>query len=338
MGQSTRAIRAGLPPELSAPLDAFVRYLRAERNRSPHTIRAYVTDIASLLDHAVRMGIREPDGLTVATLRSWLARLRSTGAARASLARHAAAARTFTAWACRAGWLAQDVGAQLASPKPQRALPTVLRVDQASALATAPSVAKESGDVSIDPLDGRDALILELLYASGLRVSELCGLDVDDVDLVRRVVRVRGKGDKERTVPFGVPAARRIDEWLSYGRPYLATVQSGPALLLGARGARLNPTTARQVVADWAAATGLAHLSPHTLRHTAATHLLDGGADLRSVQELLGHASLASTQIYTHVSRDRVRRAFEQAHPRAGEPEDRATAHQLDGDASDSSR
>src|SRR6516162_7303769 len=173
MAASTRALRAALPPTLAAPLDAVTRYLRGERNRSPHTVRAYLGDVAGLLDHAARMGIREPDGLSLAVLRSWLARLRSTGAARATLARRSAAARTFTAWGHREGWLAQDVGAQLASPKPRRTLPTVLRVDQAAVLTDA----TEAGE---DPLDRRDGLILELLYASGLRVSELCGLDLDD--------------------------------------------------------------------------------------------------------------------------------------------------------------
>jgi integrase/recombinase XerC len=299
-------------------VDEFAQYLAAERNRSAHTVRAYLGDVTSLLDHAVRMGIREPTGLTTATLRSWLARLRSSGAARATLARRAAAARTFTAWGRREGWLERDAGASLASPKPHRPLPGVLRADQAEVLATAPGRADQP-----DVLDLRDALVLELLYGSGLRVSELCGLDVDDVDQARRVVRVRGKGDRERTVPYGLPVVRSLDEWLKHGRPRLATVESGPSLLLGARGGRLNPTTARQVVADWAAAAGLAHVSPHTLRHSAATHMLEGGADLRSVQELLGHASLASTQIYTHVSRERVRRVYEQAHPRAGEPDER---------------
>jgi integrase/recombinase XerC len=302
---------------MAAALDAFSRHLAAERNRSPHTVRAYAADITSLLDHAVRMGVQEPAGLTVAILRSWLARLRSAGAARASLARHAAAARTFTAWARREGLLCRDVGATLASPKPQRSLPDVLRVDQAVALTAAPLYGTGEGG---DPLDVRDAVVLELLYASGLRVAELCGLNIDDIDASRRVVRVRGKGDRERTVPFGVPASRCLDDWLRRGRPSVANVHSGSALLLGARGGRLNPTTARRVVADWAAAVGLAPLSPHTLRHTAATHMLEGGADLRSVQELLGHASLASTQIYTHVSRERIRRAYEQAHPRAGDP------------------
>jgi len=305
----TEAVHAALPEAMREAVDAFARHLGSERGRSAHTVRAYVGDVVSLLDHASRMGCTRPGDLDLTVLRSWLARLRTTGAARTSLARRAAAARTFTAWAHRDGLLAHDPGAQLASPQPRRELPTVLRDDQAATLVTAPS-----GD---DPVPLRDRLVLELLYATGIRVSELCGLDVDDVDRVRRVVRVLGKGAKERSVPYGQPAEQALDAWLRYGRPALATPYSGPALLLGAKGRRLQPTTARTVVARYAAEAGLPHVSPHGLRHSAATHLLEGGADLRSVQELLGHASLSSTQIYTHVSIERLRNAFRQAHPRA---------------------
>jgi integrase/recombinase XerC len=289
-----------------------------QRGRSAHTVRAYVGDVVSLLDHADRLGIRAPSGLTTAVLRSWLARLRSTGTARASLARHAAVARTFTAWAHREGRLEHDVGGALASPKAHRELPRVLRADQAVTLVTAPAApAGHDAPTEHDPVTLRDIALLELLYAGGIRVSELCGLAVDDVDLSRRVVRVLGKGAKERTVPIGIPAQQAIEAWLRSGRPHLANAQSGPALLLGARGGRLNATTARKIVSAWAEAAGLPHTSPHDLRHSAATHMLDGGADLRSVQELLGHSSLSSTQIYTHVSQERLRRAYDQAHPRA---------------------
>jgi integrase/recombinase XerC len=309
---SSRATLASLPPAMRDAVDAFAGHLASERNRSPHTVRAYVADAASLLDHAVRMGAREPGQLRLPMLRGWLAQLRGGGASRTSLARRAAAARTFAAWANRAGLLPHPIGTGLASPKAHRELPPVLRVDQASTLVSLPEE-PESGS----PIALRDALILELLYASGIRVSELCGLDVDDVDHERRVLRVLGKGNKPRTVPFGVPANRALEAWLRRGRPYLVTPQTGPALLVGAKGGRLNPTTARQIVAAWASAAGLPHTTPHGLRHTAATHLLEGGADLRSVQELLGHASLSSTQIYTHVSRERLRRVYNQAHPRA---------------------
>jgi len=306
---ATEALHAALPEAMRDAVDAFARHLASERGRSTHTVRAYVTDVVSLLDHAVRMGCIRPADLDIVVLRSWLARLRTAGAARTSLARRAAAARTFTAWARRDGLIEQDVGARLASPRAGRELPTVLRADQAAALVTAPAGG--------DPVPLRDRLLLELLYATGIRVSELCGLDVDDVDRGRRVVRVLGKGAKERSVPYGRPAEEALDAWLRHGRPRLATPRSGHALLLGARGGRLQPTAARTVVSRYAAAAGLPHLSPHDLRHSAATHLLEGGADLRSVQELLGHAALSSTQIYTHVSIERLRSAYRQAHPRA---------------------
>ncbi len=306
---ATEAMHAALPEALRGAVDGFARHLASERGRSVHTVRAYVADIVSLLDHAGRMGCTVPADLDLVVLRSWLARLRTTGAARSSLARRAAAARTFTAWARRDGLVEHDAGAQLASPRARRELPTVLRADQAEALVTTPG-----GD---EPVALRDRLVLELLYATGIRVSELCGLDIDDVDRHRHVVRVLGKGAKERSVPYGQPAERALDAWLRHGRPALVTSRSGPALLVGARGGRLQPTTARTVVARYADAAGLPHLSPHGLRHTAATHLLEGGADLRSVQELLGHAALSSTQIYTHVSIERLRNAFRQAHPRA---------------------
>lgn len=307
---ATDETHAALPDELREAVDAFARHLASERGRSPHTVRAYTGDVVSLLDHAVRMGVSRLDELDLSVLRSWLARLRTTGAARGSLARRAAAARSFTRWAHRDGLIPHDAGQRLASPKAQRDLPSVLRADQAEELMTAPARFD-------DPIAFRDRAVLELLYATGIRVSELVGLDIDDVDSGRRVVRVLGKGAKERSVPYGQPAQKAVDDWLSRGRRKLAIVGSGSALLLGAKGRRMQATTVRQVVAAYAQAAGLPHLSPHDLRHTAATHLLEGGADLRSVQELLGHASLSSTQIYTHVSIDRLRSAYQQAHPRA---------------------
>jgi integrase/recombinase XerC len=315
---ATEAVLVDLPEPMRHTVDAFTRHLRRERGRSDHTVRAYVGDIVSLLDHAVRMSCVDVGEIDLAVLRSWLARLRTTGAARTSLARRAAAARTFTAWAHREGLLPHDVGQRLASPKARRDLPGVLRQDQAAALVTAPDRQPAAADDRRQSaVRLRDTATLELLYATGIRVSELCGLDVTDVDHGRRVVRVLGKGSKERSVPYGVPAARAIGAWLDRGRRILATDRSGSALLLGARGGRLQPTTVRQLVAAYSDAIGLPHLSPHGLRHSAATHLLEGGADLRTVQELLGHASLATTQIYTHVSIERLRAAYRQAHPRA---------------------
>jgi integrase/recombinase XerC len=299
----------GLPPALADAREAFVEHLTLERDRSEHTVRAYAGDVASLLGHAARMGVLEPEELDLVVLRSWLARLRTTGASRATLARRGSTARTFTAWAHRRGLMTTDPGALLATPKGHRVLPDVLRPDEAVRLV------EVEGD---EPLDLRDRVALELLYATGVRVGELCGLDLDDVDAGRRVVRVLGKGRKERSVPYGVPAQAALDRWLQAGRPRWAGTRSGAALLLGVQGGRVDPRTVRSLVhRRLADVPGAPDLGPHGLRHSAATHLLEGGADLRSVQELLGHATLATTQIYTHVSIERLRTSYERAHPRA---------------------
>jgi Site-specific recombinase XerD len=308
--RSTRALHEALPQPLRDAVDGFAEHLSRVENRSSHTVRAYVADLVSLLDHASQTGCTRLDDLTIGVLRGWLARLRSLGAARSSLARRAAAARTFTAWAHRTGRLTVDPGQVLASPRAHRTLPAVLRADQATALVLAPGQ-----DAS--PMATRDRAVLELLYATGIRVSELCGLNRDDVDTARRVVRVLGKGGRERSVPYGIPAQRALDDWLRVGRPALAGPRSGDALLLGARGGRIQATVVRRLVAHHARAAGIPRTSPHGLRHSAATHLLEGGADLRAVQEILGHSSLSSTQLYTHVSVDRLRAAYRQAHPRA---------------------
>jgi integrase/recombinase XerC len=292
----------------------FERHIEHELGRSRHTVRAYSGDVVSLLDHLSRGGATAVADLDLPTLRSWLARLRTTGLAPATLARRAATARVFTAWAHQAGLLPADPGLLLGSPKTPRTLPAVLRAEQAAELvdsgpATGPSA---------EPIAVRDRLILELLYATGVRVSELCGLDLDHVDRERRLVRVLGKGGKERSVPYGVPAERALTAYLARVRPLLVSTNTGAALLLGARGGRIDPRTVRRVVHErLAALDGAPDVGPHGLRHSAATHLLEGGADLRSVQELLGHATLATTQIYTHVSVERLRAAYRQAHPRA---------------------
>nr|WP_306839487.1 tyrosine recombinase XerC [Catenuloplanes nepalensis] len=300
-------------------VDEFAHHLATVEDRSAHTVRAYVGDVVSLLGHAAGSGCSRLGDMDIAELRGWLAEQRAHGAARTSMARRAASARALTAWAHRAGHLEHDVGAQLASPRAHRTLPGVLRADQAGALVTSPARTgpAEAGGEPPAPVELRDRLVLEMLYATGTRVSELCGLDLSDLDRARRLVRVLGKGNRERSVPFGVPAEQALDAYLRLARPALATGDSGQALLLGARGGRLQPTIARRIVADYARAAQLPHTTPHGLRHSAATHLLEGGADLRSVQELLGHASLATTQIYTHVSVERLRAAYRQAHPRA---------------------
>jgi integrase/recombinase XerC len=336
-----------LPPEMTAALAAFERHLRAERSLSPHTVRAYLGDVSSLLEYAHRAGAQAPADLAATHLRGWLASQHASGAARTTLARRGSAARTFTAFGHRCGWLAVDPGPRLGTLKTRRTLPHVLRQDEMRTVLdtanraaqvgapapTAPaptaqapeSAAPESAapaPIAATAAEAavalRDAAVLELLYATGIRVSELCALTADSFDHARRTVRVRGKGDKERTVPVGVPALRAVTAWLGQGRPAMAAASSGPALFLGVRGGRLDPRTARRIVHQLLREGGATRdTGPHGLRHTAATHLLEGGADLRSVQEILGHSSPATTQIYTHVSIERLKSSYRQAHPRA---------------------
>jgi len=314
---------APLPARLGAALEEFRRHIEAERGLSRHTVRAYLGDVASLLEHAAAAGATAPADLGIGTLRAWLAGQHGSGHARATLARRAAAVRTFTAFAHTRGLLAADPGPLLGMPRIPRRLPEVLRQDQVAAVLEAPGApaAARPGDAPSRQdaaLALRDTAIVELLYATGIRVSELCGLDIGDLDAERRTVRVLGKGNRERTVPAGIPAVRAVGAWARSGRAVLVTTASGHALFLGARGRRLDPRTARRVVhARLAAVPGTPDSGPHGLRHAAATHLLEGGADLRSVQEILGHASLTSTQIYTHVTVERLQAAYRQAHPRA---------------------
>jgi len=299
----------------AAILEEYAEHLALERGRSEHTRRAYIADLRSLFgfldQRAPGAGL---ESLSLPILRAWLAAQAASGAARTTLARRTSAVKTFTAWAARRGLIDTDPAARLQVPKARRTLPSVLRQDQAlAAMAAADRGAQER-----DPMALRDRLIVELLYATGIRVSELCGLDIDDVDTDRRLLRVLGKGNKQRTVPFGRPALAAVTDWLEDGRPAVATPESGPALLLGPRGRRLGPRQARTVVHQTVGAVGGApDIGPHGLRHSAATHLLEGGADLRVVQELLGHSTLATTQLYTHVTVARLRAVHDQAHPRA---------------------
>jgi integrase/recombinase XerC len=385
-----------LPGAMTAALEAFRCHIEAERGLSRHTVRAYTGDVRSLFEHAVMEGVTAPGELDVGILRGWLGQQHGSGSSRATLARRAAAARTFTAFARARGLIGADPGLLLGSPRTQRRLPEVLSQDQAAAVLDARGgragravSAARTGDGragdgtptrharaghgggagviqpgASGPGDGvrtgagrerddgrtapgqrgapqvaegaragadqpgaarveaalalRDAAIMELLYATGIRVGELCGLDLGDLDEERRTVRVLGKGGRERTVPAGLPAIRAVRAWAREGRPVIVTPGGGFALFLGARGGRLDPRIARRVVhASIAAVPGTPDSGPHGLRHAAATHLLEGGADLRSVQEILGHASLTSTQIYTHVSVERLQSAYRQAHPRA---------------------
>ncbi|MFM2365233.1 MAG: hypothetical protein RLY79_902 [Actinomycetota bacterium] len=295
--------------------DAFLKYLEAERNLSAHTIRAYLGDLDSFFEHLEKLDVTDFSKLELSQIRSWLANQQVKGGARTTLSRRAVSIRLFTKWATKKGYLAKDVGSTLATPKGARTLPEVLNVaDTGLAMdALATRVAEEDG-----PLSKRDCAMVEVLYASGARVSELCGLDLQDIDYERNTIRVMGKGNKERTIPLGNPAMRALDTWLKEGRPSLAGDKSDRAVFLGARGKRIDQRTVRTVVYHaLEALEGAVKLGPHALRHSAATHLLEGGADLRTVQEILGHASLATTQIYTHVSTERLQKAFKQAHPRA---------------------
>lgn len=309
---------ATAPPQLgdayARVLLDFERHLVHRRNLSGHTVRAYLGDIAALLEHLTRRGGNSLSALDLPTLRSWLANQQVRGRARTTLARRAASARIFTAWAYEAGDLSSDVGALLASPTPHRVLPSVLSAQESRELLEA---AADRVEVS-GPLGARDLAIMEVLYATGIRVGELCGLDLESVDLGRRVVRVLGKGGKERSVPFGRPASDALELWMEQARAEVVTAESGQALFVGARGGRIDQRTVRKLVhARLADVPGAPDLGPHGLRHSAATHLLEGGADLRAVQEILGHASLATTQVYTHVTTERLRSAYNQAHPRA---------------------
>lgn len=334
---------------LPAAIDAYERHLRVERGYSPQTVRAYRSDLSALAAFAAQRGVGSPEALTLDLYRDWLWEGSKRGLAKSTLARRSASARGFSAWLARTATatataedtvaaggdesvtpggrasgpgvapddgvaIVTDAAARLRAPKADKTLPRVITREQIDGILDQLAARAEEGD----PAALRDVGVVELLYAAGIRVSELAGLDVDDVDLERLTVRVVGKGSKERVVPFGVPALRALRGWLARGRPRLASGSSGAALFLGSRGARLGTRAVYQLVAGLLAdVPGRGPSGPHALRHTAATHLLDGGADLRAVQELLGHASLGTTQIYTHVSTERLKEAYRIAHPRA---------------------
>jgi len=300
--------------------DAIVRFLehaRYERGLSEATISSYRADLGRLQRFAAEAGVTSLGDLDLEVLRAWQWQGSEAGLAASTLARRSAAARSFTAWAARTGLRETDPGVRLTSPKRGRHLPRVVPQQQMSELLERAAQRAETGD----PTAVRDRALLELLYASGVRVSELVGLDVADLDLDRLTMVVTGKGAKQRTVPFGVPALGAVVDYVRTARPTLAARadgDAGDALFLGATGRRLSTRAVYEVVSRALSAfPGGGPHGPHTLRHTAATHLLDGGADLRAVQELLGHASLGTTQIYTHVSVERLKQSYAQAHPRA---------------------
>jgi integrase/recombinase XerC len=297
---------------LERALDEFTVYLTAERGFSAHTVRAYRSDLADLIRFAALRHIDEVKGIDLELLRDWLWDGSKSGLAKSTLARRSAAARGLSLWLAHTGATAGDAGARLRAPKADHHLPRVLTRAQIDGLLAGLAARTSTGDA----LAIRDLAIVELLYASALRVSEIVGLDLADVDTGRLTVRVTGKGSKERVVPFGAPAQRAILDY--QGHRHELIVEPTEALFLGGRGRRLGTRAVYELIASLLAdLPGSGPAGPHTLRHTAATHLLDGGADLRSVQEMLGHASLGTTQLYTHVSAERLKVSYANAHPRA---------------------
>jgi len=290
----------------------FAESLRTLSGYSVNTVKSYLVDVLDLVDFLETQKIEEINQLDLALLRQWLWEVSQRNAANSTLARKSAAIRSFTAWCLDRGYLQSDPGQRLKSPKAQRHLPKVVAKDSLNEIFEHLKTLATTGD----PAAIRDRAVFELLYATGCRVSEICGLDVLSVDLGRNVLRVMGKGSKERVVPFGLPARDALEAYLSV-REKLNPSVGETALLLNSKGKRLGVRAVYQLVASLLADTPSGAAGPHTLRHTAATHLLDGGADLRAVQELLGHASLGTTQIYTHVSVERLREGYKNAHPRA---------------------
>ena len=291
----------------------YEEHLAMVRNLSENSIRGYVGDLESFLAHMEKLKVLEFKDLTIEHIRSWLANLQTTGVARSTLTRRIVSIRAFTNWAAANGWLDSDLGANLSIPKAHRTLPEVLDVDEAAQILKALEVKAGEETTAVNL---RDLAMLEVLYASGIRVSELCGLNLSDIDTSRNTLSVIGKGDRQRVVPLGIPAMKALQNYLNIARGEFLNNKSADAVFLGSRGKRIDQRTVREVVYDAMKAVG-ATMGPHGLRHSAATHLLEGGADLRTVQEILGHASLATTQIYTHVSPERLQSAYKQAHPRA---------------------
>lgn len=297
-----------VPSEWDVATGRFLDQLRA-RGRSLNTLDAYRRDLRDLVGWLGDQGCEAPEDVDLDHLRRYLADLSERGRARSTIARRASTARSFFAHLAEADGAGRDPALLLGSPKVDRRLPRVLRVDEVDRLLA-------TIDTS-SPVGVRDVAIIELLYASAARVGEVVGLDVDALDLEQQLVRVHGKGDRQRIVPIGEPAVDALDRWLRDGRAHLYGPASSHAVFLNTRGARLGVRDARSAVERAARGAGLGHVTPHTLRHTAATHMLESGADIRVVQEFLGHESLATTQRYTHLSRGWLREVHASAHPRA---------------------
>jgi len=298
--------------EIAIQAARFAENLTAGRGYSKNTVKAYLTDVLDLSDYLSVKSVTELQDLNLEMLREWLWAVSQRDSAKSTIARKSAAVRTFTAWLAAEKLVAADPGQRLKSPKAERHLPKVVAKESLEEVFSHLRTLAETGDANAI----RDRLVFEMLYATGCRVSELSSLDLLSVDLGRNIIRVMGKGSKERVVPFGLPARDALDAWLEV-RSALQPAPGEQALLINAKGKRLGVRAIYQLVAGLLIDTPTGVAGPHTLRHTAATHLLDGGADLRAVQELLGHASLSTTQIYTHVSVERLRDGYKNAHPRA---------------------
>lgn len=302
-----------MPNELSRVLDQFGAELSVGRGFSPNTVKAYLSDVADLQEFMVSKNQNEILDLDLELMRDWLWRVSEKGLTKTTLARKSAAVRAFTAWLYKNGKLDSDPGLRLRSPKASRTLPKVLSREAMSGIFDK----LEPLATTDNPAAMQDLLMIELLYGSGIRVSELVGLNLEDIDYGRKILRVTGKGNKQRMVPYSDPAGDALSAWIRSGRMQFENEVSQNALLLTSRGKRVGVRQVYALVASLLSETAVGQAGPHALRHSAATHLLDGGADLRAVQELLGHSSLATTQIYTHVSVDRLKQGYLKAHPRA---------------------
>jgi integrase/recombinase XerC len=289
---------------MDGAITSFLEYLAVEKGASPHTLRSYRADLVDLADVLRRDGITTPSAIDVRALRAWLAALHRRGLARSSIARKLASARSWLRFLVRRGAIEQNPARAVRTPRQARRLPSFLPKDESRDLLDRPPASSEAGR--------RDHALLELLYATGIRVAECSGLDCADLDRSQKTVRVRGKGNKEREVPVGDPALAAVDRYLA------ATGRSRGPLFTNGRGGRLTPRSVHRIVRRETRAAGITRrVTPHTLRHTFATHLLGEGADLRLIQELLGHRRLSTTQRYTHVSPEHLMKVYDAAHPRA---------------------
>ncbi|WP_418969882.1 site-specific tyrosine recombinase/integron integrase [Alloscardovia omnicolens] len=319
-----------MSPAMREAMSEYLDYIRVNKGLSAATVRAYSGDISHALHVLFLRGIESLDNIDRDHLRSWMAYELHRGESKATVARKVVAMRGFFEFAYTHGLCAKNPAESLATPKHSSRLPEILTKEQAVAFVEAAphddstqvqggdSSNSSSGRVHESAQDMRDTAMLELLYATGIRVSELVGLNISDINMNDRLIKVTGKGNKQRVVPFGLPAARALQKWVEQARAdFLSDKTPEGALFLGRRGGRIDQRIVRSIVHQRAQDAGVPDIAPHALRHSAATHMLDGGADLREVQEILGHSSLSTTQRYTHVSMEKLKQTYAQAFPRA---------------------